>query len=207
MKKIMFNDKYGLTEAVLNGRKTQTRRIITPQPTYSESTGISWKGYSYGIDSFPQTACGCYHNFSRTLSYNKDFKGYKFGEVIAIAQSYKSVISHDRSNIELLAEIGKPTKGYHNKMFVKAELMHHQIRITNIRVERLQDISDADCMCEGISYVEEIGKYYFEAKSIYRGFYFNEPQEAFAALIDKVGKKGTWSANPYVFVYDFELIK
>ena len=27
MKKIMFNDKYGLTQAVLNGRKTQTRRI------------------------------------------------------------------------------------------------------------------------------------------------------------------------------------
>jgi hypothetical protein len=32
MKKIMFNDKYGLTQAVLEGRKTQTRRIMNPQP-------------------------------------------------------------------------------------------------------------------------------------------------------------------------------
>lgn len=39
MKKIMFNDKYGLTQAVLEGRKTQTRRIITPQPTYNENAG------------------------------------------------------------------------------------------------------------------------------------------------------------------------
>ena len=30
MKKIMFNDKYGLTEAVLERRKTQTRRILNP---------------------------------------------------------------------------------------------------------------------------------------------------------------------------------
>lgn len=30
MKKIMFNNKYGLTEAVLEGRKTQTRRILNP---------------------------------------------------------------------------------------------------------------------------------------------------------------------------------
>ena len=32
MKKIMFNDRYGLTQAVLDGRKTMTRRIIKPQP-------------------------------------------------------------------------------------------------------------------------------------------------------------------------------
>lgn len=34
MKKIMFNDRYGLTQAVLEGRKTQTRRIIKVQPPY-----------------------------------------------------------------------------------------------------------------------------------------------------------------------------
>lgn len=34
MKKIMFNDKNGLTQAVLEGRKTQTRRIITYPKTF-----------------------------------------------------------------------------------------------------------------------------------------------------------------------------
>ena len=39
----------------------------------------------------------------------------------------------------------------------------------------------------------------------YRGY--ETPREAYAALIDKVSGKGTWQNNPYVFVYDFELIK
>lgn len=36
--------------------------------------------------------------------------------------------------------------GWDNKMFVRAEHMPHRIRITDIRVERLQDISDEDCL-------------------------------------------------------------
>ena len=33
------------------------------------------------------------------------------------------------------------------------------------------------------------------------------PREAYAALIDKISGKGTWASNPYVFVYEFELVK
>ena len=36
---------------------------------------------------------------------------------------------------------------------------------------------------------------------------FDTPREAFAALIDKVSGKGTWESNPYVWVYEFELMK
>lgn len=36
MKKIMFNDKYGLTQAVLEGRKTQTRRMLNPTMFFSK---------------------------------------------------------------------------------------------------------------------------------------------------------------------------
>lgn len=34
-----------------------------------------------------------------------------------------------------------------------------------------------------------------------------KPREAYAALIDRISGKGTWESNPYVFVYDFELVK
>lgn len=34
MQKIMFNDRYGLTDAVIEGRKIMTRRIIIPQPDF-----------------------------------------------------------------------------------------------------------------------------------------------------------------------------
>lgn len=92
-------------------------------------------------------------------------------------------------------------------MFVKAKLMPHHIKITNVRVERLQDISDEDCLAEGI----EKGEF----TNTWDTFFFRNGQNyitaktariAYATLIDEVGKKGTWDANPWVFVYEFELI-
>lgn len=49
MKKIMFNDKNGLTQAVLEGRKTQTRRIMNPQPEDC-STVHRWYKSAYWKD-------------------------------------------------------------------------------------------------------------------------------------------------------------
>ena len=100
-------------------------------------------------------------------------------------------------------------------MFVRAELMPNQIRITNVRIERLQDISDADCLKEGIYayyYGDEKEKRFYEIPPngySFDGtdFHYPTPREAFAYLIDKVSDKGTWERNPYVWVYDFELVK
>ena len=93
-------------------------------------------------------------------------------------------------------------------MFVKPKLMPHRIRITNIRVERLQDISDEDCMREGILEDCPNVQYSFPTEIGYCGQYpFNTPREAFAALIDKISGKGTWEMNPFVFVYEFERIR
>lgn len=87
------------------------------------------------------------------------------------------------------------------------EVVPHQIRITDIKVERLQDISDEDCLKEGILKREirpfvTIEIRYQVPKTI---IYKDTPREAFAALIDKVSGKGTWEKNPYVFAYKFEL--
>ena len=207
MKKIMFNDRFGLTQAVLDGRKTQTRRKITltlhkradkgdglievvPTKIYFE--GGKWK-FVYDDYAF----------LLPKINYPK----YNIGEVVAVAQSY--VDSGNLPDCEF-DEDGYPImptrSGFFNKMFVRAELMPNQIRITNVRVERLQDISDEDCLKEGIrKVVNENGvdaQYYVAHTAC-----FETPREAFAHLIDKVSGKGTWDNNPYVFVYDFELIK
>lgn len=94
-------------------------------------------------------------------------------------------------------------------MFVKAEYMPHRIRITGIKCERLQDISDEDCIKEGVrvcSQELEYPYYFIDAKRFMICDY-KSPREAFAALIDKVSGRGTWESNPWVVVYEFELVK
>lgn len=105
--------------------------------------------------------------------------------------------------------------GWNNKQGVKACYMPHRIRITDIKVERLQYISEEGCMKEGIirrddcinSRMEDIVVYTFKnsfVNHVYKTY--PTPREAFAALIDKVSGKGTWENNPWVFAYTFELI-
>lgn len=189
MKKIMFNDRYGLTQAVIEGRKTMTRRMISGSPLLP-ADHIEEARYFAG---FIQIVA----NDGETLL---EFKSrYKIGEVVAVAQSYNEVVREFTS----LALVPGST----NKMFVKAELMPHRIRITGIKCERLYDISEADCLKEGIRYFPKINKFYFEDVRREEGFYFDNPREAFASLIDKVSGLGTWQRNPWVVVYEFELVK
>lgn len=217
-KKIMFNDKYSLTQAVLEGRKTMTRRgckYDRPNETYDIVFPV-FEPNDYDNDG----------NIVSPLNYafgwkndKGDFTGwnipkYKVGEVVAIAQSYESLGMNPEIALDDKDGIGFYTKtkfapGWKNKMFVRADLMPHHIRITNIKIERLQDISDKDCLKEGI-YKGQCGSAdtHFMDAYYYKGDIqpYCTPREAFASLIDCVSGKGTFKSNPYVFVYEFELI-
>lgn len=135
---------------------------------------------------------------------------YDFDEIVAVAQSYEQVYHQmGLETMDMVVSGMKTSAGWTNKMFVKSELMPHRIRITGIKCERLQDISNTDCLKEGIrqAYEESIlGMYgYIDHKGT--GLWFNTPRKAFAALIDKVSGRGTWASNPWVVAYEFELAK
>lgn len=199
----MFNDKYGLTQAVLEGRKTQTRRLIKCRKTFK---GEWVAGFNIHIRPSDKKVIGlpCMYDADEI-----EFEGgeilpkYMVGEVVAVAQSYDSFYN-DECNPNLFPD----GAGWTNKMYVKPKLMPNQILITDVRVERLQDISDEDCLKEGI---EEFPTHSTANGKAYTFHGVNEsyktPRKAYASLIDKVSGKGTWESNPYVFVYDFELVK
>ena len=210
MKKIMFNDKYGLTQAVLDGRKTQTRRLIKCRKTFK---GEWVAGFNIHIRPSDKKVVGLpcmYDADEREFDGGEILPKYKVGEVVVVAQSYKSV--YDEQGLEtmdMLVQNMKNSAGWDNKMFVRGDLMPHKIHITDVRVERLQDISDEDCIKEGVrKVVNENGIHvqYYVGKGD-NACSFENPREAFAHLINKVSRKDVWEENPYVFVYDFELIK
>lgn len=199
MKKILFNDRYGLTQAVLDGRKTQTRRICKEQ--------------YWAFSDLVNAKNGIFHF---------EIPKYRIGEVVAVAQSYQDCggFVNGIPQWDIIAsQVGTKTLGWGNKLFVRADLMPHRIRIINVRVERLQDISDEDVVKEGFS-IENINNgwgnaaghweyilTYLDGLGRYRQFRDRSAQQAYAYLMDRISGNGTWERNPFVFVYDFELIK
>lgn len=212
MKKIMFNDKYGLTQAVLDGQKTMTRRVFYIPDKLA---------LKYYVETDNLVICDTQHNGNiiewRDSNDNVRMTfqpKYEVGEVIAIAQSYKdsgyAPDSLDRHPKDLSVRgLMKDSAGWNNKMFVKSYACKHHIKITNIKVERLQDISDGDCLKEGIihAYADNDGIKIYHTPHTKRGFLSTDvAQQAFAFLIDKVSGKGTWKRNPFVFAYEFKLV-
>ena len=216
MNKIMFNDRFNLTKLVLEGIKTHTRRL---------ELDCNIRFYLYNYEgSYPKIEDNkiCIYSDDGYLLVTRNTR-YKIREEVAIAQSYSQCGNFPDYELD---EDGYPVmpkrSGYFNKMLVKAELMPYRIRITNIKIERMQDISDEDCLKEGITEVS--GE--FEAHTVLQNGYYGErlrvikryygiqyyelgesPREAYGTLIDKISGKGTWESNPYVIVYEFELIK
>lgn len=205
MQKIMFNDKFGLTKAVLDGIKTKTRRIITIDEEELTLFQTIYYNQTFDFLEGKDLIEAYYENNPQKIPYKK-------GEIVAVAQKYSEVINP----IDWVStKIYEDTKAWNNKMFVRPDLMPHQIRMIDFHIERLQEISDEDCLAEGIriSKTENRVGYPFAIPFNYyikedtKGNRYTTPREAYAALMDKISGKGTWERNPFVFAYDFKLWK
>ena len=194
MQKILFNKPLGLQAAVLDGSKTMPRRVSKCQ--LSDDVDISVGLDDKGKVIFTIMKYGCYVSDIRPK--------YQIGEVVAVAQAYRDLSqSWEREHMDIASDIIK-SPGYNNSMFVKAELMPVRIVIDDIGLERLQDISDEDCMKEGVqSFQNKNGQTIF---TYHGGSCFTTPRLAFASLIEKTCGRGTWDRNPYVLPYSFHRV-
>lgn len=220
MKKIMFNDRYGLTKAVLEGKKTMTRRIIPDIEIDWVRRGrvtLPVGGFEHDVlfmnvrSILPDAGIS---DYSAPAKYQPR---YERCEEVAVAQCYKDidyrgiVAYEDASDIQpgmVRPIFAQESAGWTNKMFVRADLMEETIRITDIQLQRLNNITDEDCLKEGVE--KWIDCYIVSGIMENQGknnVCFDTPREAFAALIDRISGKGTWQRNPWVYVYTFELLR
>ena len=208
MKKIMFNERFGLQQATFDGLKTMTRRIVPDKvmehvPAYQEQY-YAGALEPISVEDAIMQMCGPEHMFHI---------GYEVGEIVAVAQSYEDVFGYgDAYHLGLFGR----TAAWGNKMFVKAELMPRHIKITGKKVERLQAISDEDCLKEGILIENNRSDYKYgfytgsymktRGRQGTRSVWYKTPRAAYANLIDKLSGKGTWYSNPFVFAYEYKRI-
>ena len=201
MQKLMFDDKRNLTEMVIDYEKEMTRRI----EKFCNSIPDAVKRGFTRFEILPNRIVRLWNDNRNTfIEYKTRFA---IGEVIAVSQSYKDIYQY--ADFEMIGDdFITESAGYDNKMFVKAELMPHQIKIIDVKIERLQDINDEDCLKEGIFIIDSHEHLHYGYHNTKIGdIGFLKPRDAFSHLINAISGKGTWEENPYVVVYSFKLIK
>ena len=174
MKGIIFSEP--LFHAVVEGRKTQTRRMRVAKEILSGQE----------VEFSPR---------------------YKAGETVYLKEPYfidiKGDVCYKYEPQELLIPMCTKNVKWQNKLFMPARYARYFIEITDLRCERLQQITDSDCVKEGIcinpNYDEDVKNGLRISSSSYIVNY--------AELIDTINGKGTWESNPYVWVYSFKLLK
>ena len=199
----MFNDNLCLTEAVLIFLKTHTRRGI-PELKDIDSERINTVKVENVEDDGSIIFAVHLTDGERILVTPK----FKIGEVVAVAQSYKAVSDElcNKHRYAIADDIFSKfysLAGWTNKMFVKADWMLHHIKITDIKIERLQDISEEDCIKEGI--YKENSFEMFPFYKFYLSRCFPTAYGAYEELINKLDKR-MWKQNPFVLVYEFKLV-
>lgn len=217
-KPILFNTD--MVKAILEGRKTCTRRIIKSQPkacNHEQYEGAEWKNEptQWGVDEdghYYCTLCGNGHSFAETTSGIKGIKlPYKIGDVLWVRETwqewtdgyaYKVGGNYPQSFIDKW----KPS------IHMPRAAARIFLRVSNIRIERLQDISEEDAIKEGCNGVkcEKEHDYTLDESCGYcnNSGYIEPPQLQFLYLWDSVyAKQGNgWSDNPWVWVIEFERV-
>lgn len=182
---MLFNT--GMVRAILEGRKTVTRRAVKPQP----------KAALYPM---PDSMCwpGCFANCEEERVYRPPLQT---GDILWVretwAKSMAGTFMYRADDKAIMVE------RWHPSIHMPREAARIFLRVTDVRSERLNDITDAQAKAEGVSmplpaqkdpeYAEYIGGYY----------------GAFADLWDSTIKPKDiptygWDANPWVWVIEFE---
>ena len=188
-KPIIFNTE--MVKAILDGRKTQTRRVIPLKNNDLIFTGFVVSSTAKNREGY----CAFGKNKERDLEFIKP--KYKAGDILYVKEKcvdeypngfcFKEDYEEEEWNDRYLI------KQYCNKLNARIFL-----KVTNVRVDRLQDISVRDIEKES-GWRREIYSYSNKNKAFLRDYcdFWNSTT--------KDGYK--WEDNPYVFVYEFERIK
>ncbi|WP_338659038.1 hypothetical protein [Yersinia intermedia] len=224
-KPILFNAE--MVNAILSGRKTQTRRIMKVQPEYPElglrriieSTNSDDIGKYFWSQS---DACGINKTRSKAFPCPLGQVGDQLWvrEAFATGLCTESTLAYRATHkTEDLEEGWGETIKWTPSIHMPRWASRINLLITGVRVERLNDISEQDAMAEGITAKEVIIEARYEGGghveiTAERFFFvggddegYESAEEAFAELWDSIygQKEGeNWQANPWVWVINFE---
>jgi len=185
-----------MVQAILDKRKTQTRRIIKPQPI--EAT--------YGKMM--------YGELELTMNSLKNHSKYQIGDIIWVRETWQYSDDLEHPYLYKQKELEELTPAFFKLMtwkpsiFMPKEVCRIFLECTNVRVERLQDISNGDAKSEGIQnhylFKDSGYKHYTRADKFIPFGEADAEKTSFFSLWMSINGAVSLDANPWVWVYDFK---
>lgn len=190
-----------MVRAILEGRKTVTRRII--KPTQPRADGL-WPA---GRDPLPDCPYGqpsdrlwvretWMPDAPRDGTWDDvAFFGCKGSPLSMIPAQYRT----PEHVIHRASWDGHDMVGWKPSIHMPRWASRITLEVTGVRIERLQDISEADARAEGIEQSERTGGWLPGNCAA--------PEWAFRELWESINGAGSWNANPWVWVVEFRRIE
>jgi len=196
IKPILFGTP--MVQAILEDRKNQTRRLIKPQPELKENSGYNTKGAAYGVGTSKKETD---HNFISCVSKIQK------GDILWVRETFADLKNGHNEQYYTYKGDGyyeKPDWNWKPSIFMPKAACRIFLEVTNVRVERLQDIYEDDAINEGIDIIEQD-----EAYRDYDGGgwgCYATAKGSFFSLWNSINGKDSWKENPWVWVYDFKRV-
>lgn len=202
IKPILFNTE--MVRAILDGRKTCTRRLVKPQPDEKHTYPLG-----FVTDSTEKKEVGCFgfgiNEYGGSIQYAKPPYGYAPGDILYVRETWSELSSGyeykaDGENIDHLGNMIK----WHPSIHMPKEAARIWLKVTDVRVERLQDVTEDGAKAEGA--IDNRG-FIHSPENEYDSIHTT--REHFAEIWNNTIKKPDldrygWDANPWVWVIEFE---
>ena len=174
--------------AILDGRKTMTRRIVKPQPIGGDKICKRGMGYGWIIGQLRDS-----ENAWRDLScpYGQP------GDRLWVRETWRIPNGAPRGWVDYRADDAREGFRWRPSIYMPRWASRITLEITDIRVERLQDISEEDAQAEGV-------KLHTEYIPMKVGF---NHRQAFGGLWESINGPGSWDANPWVWAIEFKRVE
>ncbi len=202
MKPILFNSE--MVRAIVSGQKTQTRRIIKPEPLSV-------------VDNATVPYIGTPSELMKALEQSNRKPPYVVGDTLYVRETWayhKLAINSHQDDKGPFVYAADPMADQHRLGDVWRPSIHMPkyaarifLEVANVRAERLHNISEQDCWDEGCEEImhdfDDISQIEM-AKNI--GSCIEDMRPVYALLWEKINGAGSWDANPWLWVVNFKKV-
>lgn len=200
-----------MVQAILEGRKTMTRRVVKPQPDDYGLHNHSWFRMSL------ESELSGWHGTTEETGESREYKcPYgDIGDILWVRETWS--LHPSKEEVVYKADGFESEKKFFKwkpSIFMPKGSCRIKLEIIGIRVERLQDISNADAIDEGIRREFDGTKHWY-GNELFKDSLFNadvidthamvtSPKRAFRLLWKSINGKESWDSNPWVWVIEFK---